>query len=86
MVMTVFSNKVSILADFWVGYSDDPTFSKFIEINSSGFPLSHLIKYDYVLLTDKGEELINNLWIDFLEYLDVEDTGFEDLTEIYFVE
>ena len=86
MATTNFSNKASILADFWVGYSDDPTFSDFIEINDTSFPLAHLLKYDYVLLTEKGEELINNLWIDFLEYLDVEDSEYEDLTEIYFVE
>lgn len=79
---TDFSNKVTILADFWVGYRDESDYSDFIEINDTGFPLAHLILHDYVSVTEKGEELINNLWIDFLEFVDIEDTGFEELGEI----
>ncbi len=83
--MTDFSNRINILVDFWTGYKQDPEFSDFIEITDIAFSLAFLIKHGHVLLTEKGEGMLNNLWIDFLEYLDVEDTGFEELGEIYFV-
>ena len=86
MATTDLSNKISILRDFYLGYKDDPEFDDLFDINDLGFPLAFCVFYDDAILTDRGEQLINRTWEAFLEYLDVEDTGFEDLGEIYYVE
>ncbi len=84
--MTDFSNKISILRDLWVQYRDDEYFLDLFEVNDLGFPLAFLAYHQYVVLDDKGIELIDDTWGDFLNHIDVIDTGYEDLTDIYFVE
>ena len=84
--MTNFSNKVSILRDLWIQYRDDEYFSDLFEINDLGFPLAFAIFHDQAIPSNEGMETINQTWNNFLEYINVDDTGFEDLTEIYFVE
>lgn len=83
---TTLSNKVGILRDFYVGYKDDPEFEDLFDIHDLGFPLAFSVFHNYAILTDEGEQLINDTWEAFLKYLKVEDTGFEDIGEIYYVE
>ena len=84
MATTDLSNKISILKDFYLGYKEDSEFEDLFYINDLGFALASSIFYNHAILTDEGEHIINETWEAFLEYLDVEDTGFEDLGEIYF--
>jgi hypothetical protein len=85
MATTDLSNKVSILKSFWNEYADDPEFADLFEIQNIGFPLAFSVYYDMAILTDKGEEHINQTWEAFLKRVGVEDTGFEDIGEIYYV-
>jgi hypothetical protein len=85
MATTDLSNKVSILKSFWNEYIDDPEFADLFEAHEIGFPLAFAVFYDMAILTDNGEKSINEAWEAFLKRVGVEDTGFEDIGEIYYV-
>lgn len=85
MAVTDLSNRISILRDFYLGYKDSPEFEDLFYLNDLGFPLAHSVFHKHAILTDEGKNIINDTWEAFLEYLDVEDTGFEDIGEIYYV-
>lgn len=80
---TDFSNRCYILCELWMGYRDDEQFSDFVEYNDLGFPLAYLIAKDVVKSTAEAEKIIDETWELFLQSLEVEDTGFESLAEVF---
>jgi hypothetical protein len=79
---TTFENKASILADLWMNYRDDVEFADFIEYNDLGLPLAYAISNDIVKATPTAEKFLNETFELLLAGLDVEDTGFEDITSL----
>ena len=80
---TTFSNKAVILADLWMNYRDDENFQDFIEYNDLGLPLAYLISANIVESNDYGNRFVEEAFDLLLVGLDVEDTGFETLDELF---
>lgn len=82
MAQTDFSNKVSILADLYANYKEDPHLKDFVEYNDLGLPLAFLAVEGLAEITQQGSEYIEETWLLFISALDIEDTGFEDLDSV----
>ena len=79
---TIYSDKVSILADLWLNYKNDEEFADFVEYNDIGLPLAYVIANDIVKSTDLAENFINETFDLLLAGLEIEDTGFESLDDL----
>lgn len=80
--MTDFSNVCDILGELYSTYQDEPDFKDFIEFNDLGLPLAYFAKDNLSVPSDDGVRYIMETWQLFLKSLDVEDTGFETLTDL----
>jgi hypothetical protein len=82
MAETTFSNKVAILADLWITYSNDETFEDFFEYNDLGLPLAYALDNDIVVANEKTNAFIEETFALFLTGLEQEDIGFTTLNEV----
>ena len=82
MAETTFSNKVAILADLWITYSNDETFEDFFEYNDLGLPLAYALDNDIVVANEKTNAFIEETFALLLSGLEQEDTGFESLNAL----
>ena len=80
---TTFSNKVEILADLWLNYPEHDTFVEFAEINNVGLPLAFLLKHHFCTLTESGTISIDETFAELLDMADIEDTGFDNLNQVF---
>jgi len=80
---TTFENKCQILAEIWLDYRDDEDFEDFIAYNDLGLPLAYAIVEGIVESTDMAERFIDESFSILLSGLEIEDTGFLDLDEIF---
>ena len=79
---TTLDNKLSILSELWLDYRDDAEFTDFIEYNDLGLPLAYAISNSIVDVTPSAEKFISETFDLLLAALDLEDTGYADLTEV----
>jgi hypothetical protein len=82
MAETTFSNKVAILADLWITYSNDETFEDFFAYNDLGLPLAYALDNDIVVANEKTNSFIEETFALLLSGLEQEDTGFESLNAL----
>lgn len=82
MTETTFDNKVAILADLWLGYRNDETFTDFIEYNDLGLPLAYALDNGLVVANEKTSAFIDETFALLLDGLEQEDTGFNTLNEL----
>lgn len=82
MPSTTFENKALILGQLWINYKGDDEMSDFVEYNDLGLPLAFAFAEGIVNHTPTLEQYVNETWHLFIEALEVEDTGFEDLTDL----
>lgn len=80
---TTFSNKCAILSDLWINYKDDEQFADFVEYNDLGLPLAYLIQNNMCVATDEGIRFVEETFDLLIESAEVEDTGFENLNEVF---
>lgn len=80
--MTDFSNVCDILGELYSQYRNEPDFREFIEFNDLGLPLAYFTRDNLCEPSDDGVRYIMETWELFLKSLDVEDTGFETLTDL----
>lgn len=80
---TTYSDKCNILADIWLNYRDDTEFVDFIEYNDIGLPLAYMLSNEIVKSTDIAEKFVNETFDLLLAGLEVEDTGFETLDDLF---
>lgn len=80
--MTDFSDKVDILGELYVNYGNDEDFKDFIEFNDLGLPLAYFSREGLCEVSDDGERYISETWDLFIKSLGLEDTGFNDLSEV----
>lgn len=78
--MTDFYIKCQILGDLYENYEED--FKDFIEFNDLGFPLAYLNAQGLALPSSDGMRFVEETWDLLLADLNVEDTGFEDLSHL----
>ena len=81
--MTGFSNKCTILGELYSNYGQDPEFRDFVEFNDLGLPLAYLTSEGLCELSTEGERYIEETWILFVKSLGLDDTGFEDIDEMF---
>lgn len=79
---TTLANKVSILADLWITYSNDPEFEDFFEYNDLGLPLAYALDNDIVVANENTNKFIEETFALLLAGLELEDTGYDTLNEI----
>jgi hypothetical protein len=63
-------------------YRQDEEFKDFMEYNDLGLPLAYALSEGIVERTDLASTFINEAFDILLTAVDVEDTGFETLTEV----
>jgi hypothetical protein len=80
--MTSFETKAQILGELWINYKGDDEWVDFFEYNDMGLPLAFAFAEGIVNHTNTLEQYINETWFLFLEGLDIEDTGFEDISDL----
>lgn len=81
-ITTTFSNKCYILGELWLSYRDDEQFKDFIDYNDIGLPLAYMLDSKIVEPTEIAEQFINETFDLFLNALEIEDTGFDNLDDI----
>ena len=81
--MTDFSKKCAILGELYANYGHDPEFVDFVEFNDLGLPLAYLSDQGLCELSTDGERYIEETWILFTASLGIEDTGFNNIEEMF---
>ena len=81
--MTDFTNVCSILGKLYSLYKEDAEFKDFIEFNDLGLPLAYFVAENLCEVSDDGSRYITETWALFLAGLNLEDTGFSDLDEVF---
>jgi hypothetical protein len=81
--MTPFESMCIILGDLWLNYKYDEEFEDFIGYNDLGLPLAYMISEDISKPNELGVKYVEETWLLFLASLEIEDTGFSSLQEIF---
>ena len=80
---TDFSDITDRLATLYIQYKQEEGFEDFIEYNDVGLPLAYLTAESLCDPTDDGRRYIKETWDLFLSALEIEDTGFTTLEEMF---
>lgn len=80
---TSFEAQCDILSQLWIEHRGDKEFEDFVEYNDIGLPLAYFIAEGVVLPADLAETYIAETFALLLAALGVEDTGFENLDEVF---
>jgi hypothetical protein len=82
--MTNFTNKCEILGQFYSQYREEKDFADFMEFNDLGLPLAYFVSEELVEVSDDGARYINETWDLFIASLEIKDTGFDALEDVFF--
>jgi hypothetical protein len=81
---TTFTDKCEILGELWMDYREDEEFTDFIEYNDLGLPLAYMFSSGIVITpTGQAEDIIEETFDIFLTAMNLEDTGFETLNDVF---
>jgi hypothetical protein len=80
---TTFEAQCNILAQLWIEHREDEEFKDFVEYNDLGLPLAYFIAEGVALPTQLSETYIGETFDILMSALDVEDTGFATLDEVF---
>jgi hypothetical protein len=83
MIVTDFRNICNILGKLYSVYKEDEEFKDFIEFNDLGLPLAYFVAENLCEVSDDGARYITETWLLFLAGLNLEDTGWSDLEEVF---
>lgn len=81
--MTDFTSKCEILGLFYSQYRDEKDFQDFMEFNDLGLPLAYFVSEDLCDVSDDGVRYINETYDLFLASLELTDTGFANLADVF---
>lgn len=82
-MQTSFEAKCDILSKIWTDYQDNQEFEDFVEYNDIGLPLAYFISEGIAAGTPLAETYVGETFELLLAALDIEDTGFKTLDEIF---
>jgi hypothetical protein len=83
---TPISVRAEILAELWIGYKNNPDYQDFIQYNDLGLPLAYAVAHGIVEMNNQISMFVNETFDVLLSELGVEeDSGFEELGEIFVV-
>ena len=84
---TTFSNKCNVLAEIYLSqfYIDiiPPILDEFVDTEASSLALGYIIKNKYADVNDETTRIINETFETLLQTFDSEDTGFENMQDIF---
>jgi hypothetical protein len=80
---TPFSSKCEMLGELWMKYRQEEEFEDFIEYNDLGLPIAYAISNDIVKSTPMAEQFVSETFDLLLAALEMEDTGWENLDELF---
>ena len=83
MTETTFQNKCNILSELWMNYRHDQNFEEFISYNDLGLPLAYILSSGIANATEASERFVGETFNLLLSSLEVDDTGFETLDDIF---
>ena len=83
MPTTTLDSKALIIGQVWMQHKTDDEMSDFFEYNDIGVPLAFCYAEGIINLTPTVEQYINETWDLFLEALNIEDAGFDDLQDLW---
>ena len=81
--MTDFDNKCNILGQFYSQYNGEKDFEDFMEFNDLGLPLAYFVSENLCEVSDDGVRYINETWNLFIASLELKDTGFTNLEDVF---
>ena len=82
MPRTTFDNKALILGQLWINFKSEDEWIDFFVYNDLGLPLAFAYAEGVINHTPTLEQYINETWDLFIEGLDVDDTGYETISEL----
>jgi hypothetical protein len=75
--------KAEILVQFTQDKVNDDDYQEFFDYNDLGIPLSIAIDQEMVILTNKGEELINETWLELCELFNADpNSDYESIDDL----
>ena len=80
---TSFVAQCNILAQIWIEYREDEEFKDFIEYNDMGLPLAYFLSENIASPGPLTEPYILETFELLLAALGLDDTGFENLDELF---
>ena len=83
MPTTTFDNKALILGQVWMHHKNDDEMADFFEYNDIGVPLAFAFAEGIVNHTPTLEQYVNETFDLLLEALSLEDSGFDDLQDLW---
>lgn len=83
MIVTDFRDICKILGELYTNYKEDEEFKDFIEFNDLGLPLAYFVGENLCEVSDDGARYITETWNLFLAGLDIKDTGWNSLEEMF---
>ena len=81
--MTDFASKCEILGQFYINYRNEKDFQDFMEFNDLGLPLAYFVAENLCEVSDDGVRYINETWDLFIASLEIQDTGFSNLEDVF---
>ena len=81
--MTDFTNICEILGSLYANYKEDEDLKDFIEFNDLGLPLAYFVSEGLCQVSDDGARYITETWQLFLASMDIQDTGWDSLDQIF---
>jgi len=81
--MTDFTNICEILGSLYANYKEDEDLKDFIEFNDLGLPLAYFVSEGLAEVSDDGARYITETWQLFLASMDIQDTGWDSLDQIF---
>jgi hypothetical protein len=81
--MTDFTKMCDVLGSLYANYKEEEEFKDFIDFNDLGLPLAYFVSEGLCEVSDDGARYITETWALFLAGLNLEDTGFSDLDEVF---
>jgi hypothetical protein len=79
---TPINKQAEILAELWMEYRDEGYFAEFFQYADLGFPLAYLLSTNVVTRNPETDKFIGDTWEMLLGLVALEDTGFEELSEL----
>lgn len=81
--MTDFTKVCEILGTLYANYKEDEDLKDFIDFNDLGLPLAYFTSENLCEVSDDGARYITETWQLFLASMDMEDTGWDSLDEMF---
>ena len=82
---TPFAVKCEILSELWMDYRDDENFDDLFNYGDLAFPLAYAVTNDIIESNESVEKFIVEVFDLLVSSMGLEDTGFEDLDDIFLV-